>query len=400
MRRLFAIFTLFALSFALFVSPVLACEKYDCDKDDDENEYLSCIAKKKSCLENKLSEVRSEKITLTNTINIINGQISIQQLEIDQLTSEISSLEGQIKLLSERISGLALSLDQLSAVLVSRVRAQYKKHHISPLDVVLRARSASAALTQYKYLTYASRQTAQAMERAELQRIDYDNQKQLKEEKQTELEEKQTVLEVKRNQLSKQKGEQQYLLQETNNSEAQYQKELAQTLAEITAIQSIIAGKGSESKVGSVDEGDAIASVIVGASSCSTGTHLHFEVSKNGVNRDPASYLKPASISWSNAPDGSFGFGGDWDWPVKDAARITQGYGMTYYARVRRAYGGAPHTGIDLVSKSGSTDILAVADGTLYRGSIACGGGLLRYVRVRHKDDSSISTYYLHVNYI
>ena len=71
---------------------------------------------------------------------------------------------------------------------------------------------------------------------------------------------------------------------------------------------------------------------------------------------------------------------------------------MTYYARAGY-YGGAPHTGIDLISKSsGEYAIKAVRSGTLYRGSIACGGGLLRYVRVDHKDDSE-DTYYLHVNY-
>jgi murein DD-endopeptidase MepM/ murein hydrolase activator NlpD len=103
-------------------------------------------------------------------------------------------------------------------------------------------------------------------------------------------------------------------------------------------------------------------------------------------------------VVWNNSPDEPFGFGGDWDWPLSDPARITQGYGMTFYARVRRAYGGQPHTGIDMVSKDGNFDVKAVKPGELYRGSIKCGGGYLRYVKVKHKD-SNLESYYLHVNY-
>ncbi len=121
---------------------------------------------------------------------------------------------------------------------------------------------------------------------------------------------------------------------------------------------------------------------------------------KNGTHRNPAGYLSSISASWNNGPDDSFAFTGDWDWPVDNPAKINQGYGMTYYASVRRAYGGAPHTGIDMFSKSsGDYSVRAVKDGTLYRGSISCGGGLLRYVRVDHDDGDEMSTYYLHVNY-
>ena len=236
------------------------------------------------------------------------------------------------------------------------------------------------------------------MTTAELQRVTYDEQRLQKETKQTEVEKKRTQLERERGTLAKEKQDQQHLLNETQNNEAQYQKELAVTLNELNAIQSIIAGNGSESTAGAVKQGERIASIISGASTCSTGTHLHFEVTKNGVTFDPAGYLKAISAQWNNSPDGAFGFGGEWDWPVNDPAKVNQGYGMTYYARVRRAYGGAPHTGIDMASKSSDLTVKAVRDGTLYRGSIACGRGQLRYVRVKH-NDSDISTYYLHVNY-
>jgi murein DD-endopeptidase MepM/ murein hydrolase activator NlpD len=377
------------------------CDKIVCSRDtQDEDAYLNCNKEKQACLERKIKEAQDASITLTNTINIINGEISLQQLQIEQTISEINKLEKEIKVLTDRINGLGLSLDRLTNILIERVQADYKQKASSlDLTILVKEKSLNKLIANLYYLRKAEEQTARAMQLAETQRLTYHEQKTLKEEKQTELEGKKQVLEVQQNTLTKRKQEQQYLLQETQNNEARYQQELAKTLGELKAIQSIIAGRGTETKVKDVKEGEKIASIIAGASACSTGTHLHFEIVKDGAHRDPASYLKSESINWDNSPDGPFGFSGSWQWPVNNAARVTQGYGMTYYARVKRYYGGLPHSGIDLVSKTSSDyTVKAVREGELYRGSIACGGGYLRYVKVKHKEDG-ISTYYLHVNY-
>lgn len=384
-----------------FAIPVGAddCSSIVCSSStQSDDEYFDCNKKKQSCWEQKIDTTQAEAATLTSTINLLNGQISLQQLQVDLTFAEIYQLEGDVTELSERIKGLGYSLDRLSTVLIERVQAQYKQSRMVPSLQLLGADSLANVITNIKYLSLAQKQTANVMARTENQRIAYDDQKLLKEDKQDELEVKKISLEGLQASLLVQKKDQQYFLSETKNNEAKYQSELAKTLAELQAIQSIIAGQGFETKVRDVNQGEKIASIIAGASACSTGTHLHFEVTKNGSHRDPAGYLKSVSILWSNGSDGPFGFSGGWDWPVNNAARITQGYGMTQYARVG-SYGGNPHTGIDMVSKTfADYTIKAVRKGILYRGSIACGGGLLRYVKVDHKDDSE-DTYYLHVNY-
>lgn len=374
-----------------------ACSQTCTKEGDNDNAYINCINDKRACLESKIKETQSQKQTLSNTLSVISGRVAVQELQIKQTEAEIDRLQREIVALTERIEGLNLSLDRLSTILVERIQSHYKASRISRLLTTLSGDSLSDALTKSAYIEETGRQTAEAMGRAESQRIQYDEQKLIKEVKQEDVEKKQTQLESERAVLARQRQEQQFLLTETQNNEQKYQAELAKTLAEVSAIQSIIAGKGSESEGAEVKQGDRIASVISGSSTCSNGTHLHFEVVKNKLNQDPAAFLKPISVTWNNQPDGSFGFGGDWEWPLNNAARITQGYGMTYYARVRRAYGGAPHTGIDMVSTSGDLAVKAVKDGKLFRGSIRCGGGLLRYVRVEQSD--GLNTYYLHVNY-
>jgi peptidoglycan hydrolase CwlO-like protein len=376
------------------------CNQHQCSKDSqDENEYLDCIRDKQICLRDEISKAKEAQNTLSRTISIINGQISIQELQIEQTQTEIARLQRTILELTDRIAGLNVSLDNLSSVLVKRVGEHYKRQSLNPMLTMFTKGNINSAVSEYKYLQHAQEQTARAMQLAETQRITYDEQKLLLEETQTELAQKQASLETQQGQLAQQRADQQYLLQQNQQSEAKFQQELAKTTAELAAIQSIIAGRTSETEVRDVKAGDLIATVIEGASACSTGSHLHFEVVRNKAHLDPAQYLKSIdSVMWANGSDGPFGFGGNWDWPLDNPARVTQGYGMTYYARVQRAYSGSPHTGIDMFSRGYNFNVRAVADGTLSRGSVPCGGRILRYVRVDH-EDSDLTSYYLHVNY-
>ena len=185
------------------------------------------------------------------------------------------------------------------------------------------------------------------------------------------------------------------LLKETQANELRYQNFLSASRAEIVAIQGIIAGKGQETEAGKVGQGAVIANIITGVSACSTGTHLHFQVAEDTDVKNPFSYLRNISLiddSGGDPHDGS----GNWDWPLNEPIRFNQGFGPNTSAIRARIVWYDSHTGIDITSDD--RVVKAVKAGTLYRGAIACGGGTLRYVRVDH-DDSTLDTYFLHVNY-
>jgi murein DD-endopeptidase MepM/ murein hydrolase activator NlpD len=77
---------------------------------------------------------------------------------------------------------------------------------------------------------------------------------------------------------------------------------------------------------------------------------------------------------------------------MEGTVRITQGYGMTYFARTG-FYGGGPHTGLDMVSSN--TVIKSPKSGTLYKGATNCGGSTMKWVAVDH--GSGMMTWYFHV---
>lgn len=373
--------------------PVVMAAKSDLTEEEREE-----IQEKIDELTKKLSEVQKEKTTLSSTIRLLDNKILLNAEQVRQTELEIRVTESQVEDLSERVEGLKESLGDLSTALIHRVQQQYKQRTHDSMSRLFSTAGVADLLQQDKYLAKARAHTQELILSTEEKRQNYDNERVEKEDKQVELEALKLRLQDQKTELDQQKEDKRLVLQTTQNNERIYQEQLAAAQAEAAGLLSIKAGLGQEEKVRKVKKGDKIATIISGKSACSSGTHLHFEVVKKGNYQNPFGYLGSASIvNLSSDPAKPTG---DWPWPINNAARITQGYGMTWYARVLRAYGGSPHTGVDMISKTPSDlTVRAVEDGTLYRGSVRCGSQYMRYVRVLSEDDDELSSIYVHVNY-
>ncbi len=343
----------------------------------------ACLSKVIADCGSKISTLQSQANTLKNQIAQFDAQIKLTTLKIAQTQEQINMLGGRIVLLGDSIASLTEAFN-------SRAVETYKLSKFeNNFFFILSADDIGSAVSRFHYLQKIQEEDRSLFIRLQDAQTAYQDQK-------TDQEALQKQLKTQQASLNSQKAAKNSLLAITKNDEKKYQSLLSKAQAEMVAIQSIIAGLGKETEVRKVSEGERIASVIPTSSACSSGGHLHFEVVKDGSNQNPAGFLSGKDVIWDNSPDGQFSFTGGWAWPINDPVRITQGYGMTYYAATLRYYGGKPHTGIDMVN-TGDYTVKAVKPGTLYLGSIACGGGALRYVHV--KQDDGYETYYLHVNY-
>lgn len=352
------------------------------------------ISKKIECLQGKVSQLSSQANTLKNQIAQFDAQIKLTSLKI-------ADTEAKIELLGGRIDQLEVSLNDLSVAFSSRAVETYKLSRFeNNFAFILTATDVSDAVVRFHYLQKIQEEDRMLLEKLQEAQTTYKGQK-------ADQEDLQKTLQAQKDSLNSQKAAKAKLLKDTQNSEAKYQQLLDQARAEYLAIQGILAGKGTETKVGHVNQGDKIASIIQGSSCNSGGTHLHFTVSQNGTTQNPFNFLK-SGIDYENCSgsscggsDGdSFNPSGSWDWPINAKIQFNQGYGSTW--AVRNTYVGRIynfHNGIDIDSES-SSDIKAVRAGDLYRGSYVGGGGCaLRYVRI-HNDEGGLDTFYLHVNYV
>lgn len=345
----------------------------------------------------KITESQGQQQTLSAAITILNSKINLAQGQINQTQSQINSLEQEISLLSTLLQDLNKSLDELSITYAARVRESYKQRDLNPIRLFFSSDSFGQLLIKLRYLNSVKARDRIVLRELEKARLDYDQQKLEKQNKQQEVEDLKTKLVGQKSALGGQKQSKQTLLEITKNDEKKFQALLASARAELEAIEAIIAGKGQEEEVGDVNKGDTIAHVITGSSCNSSGTHLHFMVSDNSLVKNPFSYLK--SIDHRNDSNGDlFNPSGSWDWPLSPTIYFNQGYGSTW--AIQNTWVGSIysfHNGIDI--SGNSTSVKAVQQGKLYRGSYTGSGGCaLKYVRVDHKD-TDIDTYYLHIHY-
>lgn len=315
------------------------CEQYNsCPADDQQ-----CLKDKKSCLENAIAGTRQQATTLKGAISLLNGQIALQQLQVNQTQAEIYQLEIEIDELSQRIEGLGYSLDRLGTVLIERVRTQYKQSRSAPALSLLGANSLSDLVTQAKYLLLAQRQTAVTMEKTENQRLAYDEQKTLKEEKQNQLAAKRQQLEAEKAIITQKRTEEQNLLNITNSSEQQYQSLLNEANRQLAAFSRFVISQGGASILSGQTYDDSgwgkyysqrdslWGSKGIGASSSSMAEYGCLVTSMAMITSHYGKSLTPGQIAESTAPfvfPTAYMIQGTWNVSGVSATRTRVGYSV------------------------------------------------------------------------
>lgn len=351
--------------------------------------------------QNKVTELQKQSTTLSSQLKIMDIQIVSTEQKIQASKAELTEVSADISVATQKVTKLESSLDEITKVLLNRIIRTYQVGQVQPVELFFSSGNISNLMTRSTYLTIIQENDKKLTFQTQQARNDYQNQKELFElqKKKVEIITKQLL--AFESQLEQEKKAKQILLDTTKNDEKKYQSLLAQARTEYEAIQGIVAGNGTETEVGQVNEGDTIASIIPGTSCNSGGAHLHFIVSKNGSTQSPFNYLKPTEFencsgSSCGSSDGDpFNPTGAWNWPIEPQIKMTQGYGSTWAVRntyVGRIYNS--HSGIDITSQS--LTVKAVQSGVLYKGSYG-GSCRLPYVRVRHAD--GLDTFYLHINY-
>jgi peptidoglycan hydrolase CwlO-like protein len=359
--------------------PECSEQKLDCGK---------CV----EFLTNKKDEASSKAKTLSSEIGVMDKQIKLTEARISATEQLINELEEDIEIAKGKISDLEEDIETSTKALIGRITGVYQVGSVQPWQIFLTSNNINDVFKRLTYLKIVQIYDKRKVYAAEQAKNDYNNQKEIFEDKEAEAEAQSAKLTKYTEQLEEEKSGKQQLLTVTRNDESRYQKLLAEARAE----RAVVLGGGKEVFLRTVSEGDSIGTIISGASGCSSGTHLHFSMYQGTSVRDPNDYLSPKSFSYSYS-DSQYGYygtinpHGSYSWPINDPITINQGYGTHGFAQ--QFYPSGLHDGIDM--EGGSLNVKAVRSGKLYEGSYKCSNGTLTYAKVEH-DDGLIS-WYLHI---
>jgi len=328
--------------------------------------------------EQKLSVVRDQKKTLASQIEFADTQIYLTTLRIQDVERKITQTADEVESLKGRIVTLNSSLDYISKLLLEKIIEGYKRREIPLFSIFIDPDNASTMINRLKYAKVVEENDRKLAFKVQQAKLNFEQQQNLREQKQEELNKLSASLEQQEAALENQKAQKQQLLRTTQNDEQTFQVLLAHLRADAASINTALGNVGV--KIGSVNKGDVIAGV--GSTGCSTGPHLHLEVYTDakvengrviGNRVDPKSYLE----------------NGSYQQPVPGyPSNVTTWYGEVYFL--------GTHTGIDIAAPF-NTPIRAMESGEAYTTSATCSynGSLGKGIVIDHKN--GIVTLYWHI---
>ena len=207
--------------------------------------------------ESKLGAIRDQKNTLSSQIQFSDTQVYLTTLRIQDAESKIKKTGEEIENISGKIDGLNESLDHVSKLLIEKIAEGYKRRDVPFLNIFVDSNKASVLANRLKYAKTVEENDRRLAFQVQQAKLNFQQQKQLREKKQEQLAQLTKVLEDQKVALDNQKLSKQRLLSETQSDERVYQNLLSQARANLSGFSSFAqaAGGGSLASFGSGSNG-------------------------------------------------------------------------------------------------------------------------------------------------
>lgn len=351
MSNLFRISILAAI-FAVLIPAALFAQSAEEIRNQisSHRDQLDVLNKEIAAYEKELQSVGAKKQTLQSAVNSLDLSVKKTQTKIKAIQNQVTTTELEIRELGGHIEDKEQSIAVDSTAIAESIRSLYQTGDASLAEMVLGNESVSAL--------WDDAESSMTFQDSMRSHVDSLNQaKVVLTENKNEEEKKRGVLLSQRNSLKSeeqslavQKKEQQNLLSQTKNQEANYQ--------------SIIAQKTAAKKT--------------------------FEAALNDLESKLQYTLDPSKLPSSGK--------GVLRWPL-DTVRITQQFGRT--ADSGRLYSSGTHNGVDFAASIGTPVKAALAGTVTATGNTDAIPGCYSYGKwVLLKHANGLSTLYAHLSQI
>lgn len=236
----------FFVAFMLIATPLGKIVRADDEATSsaDTSKAASDLRDKIADLTGKVNDLKSQGKSLSSQISVMDNQIKLTEYRIAATKAEIMQLEEDIAIATKKVSQLENSLQDVTKVLIHRIQATYMIGSVSSLSVLLSANDLDNYIAKENYLKKMQEHDKKLMYSVQQAKVDYANQKQIYIDKQKKIEALQSQLESYSTNLEMEKDNKKTLLTQTQGSEANYQRLLAQAKAQLAGFSRFTQSQG------------------------------------------------------------------------------------------------------------------------------------------------------------
>lgn len=213
----------------------------------DTSATVADLQNKINDLQNKISNLQGQEKTLSSQIAVMDSQIKLTELRIQSTQQQITDLSMDIDTANKKIDSLQGSIDNLTKVLLNRIVATYEIGSSQPFQLLVSSSDVTDFFNRANYLKIAQAHDKQLIYDTVQAKNDYANQKQIYEDEKKKVEDLKSQLQAYNDQLDQEKASKQQLLSETQGSESNYQRLLAQTEAQLASFSKFVTVQGGAS---------------------------------------------------------------------------------------------------------------------------------------------------------
>lgn len=358
-------------------------------------------------------------------INIYSGQVGALSNEVKKLQLDISELELKIQeselnleIVTERIAakneeiatneGKVLGLQSETDERISTNYMEYRLHKSVARDF-FKVKDANTYFKDSQYQELIQEESNRIMQELNNLRLKLDRDKAELEQSEVKVLRDKEILDSQYAQLDRMQSDletqiagyygaiysSQAGINNTNLQLDQATKDAAKKQAEAELIRQQLFNS-----IGAINGDYVVAGTIIGyqgSTGWSTGPHLHFFVSMNGVMQNPCGFLGAAGGPIESF-DGGCGWGGGLQWPLRGTFYLTSRFYSGYNGDVR-CFGGScyAHPAIDIAHSTWNAPIYAAHDGRICT-SVDQYGAIYNVICQNNNCNSGYKTGYWHMS--
>ncbi len=205
----------------------------------------SQLEQKISEYQKKLEETRKQKDTLSNQLQYLDTQVYVTGLRIEETQNKVNLVKKEMEILAERIESLDAKLDNEWKLFLATTYESYKQRKASIFDFILNSDNALEMLASVKYHSLAQSNRQRLLIQTQETKINFEEQKSLRETKEQDLTNLKDVLANQKDSLNQQQESKKILIATTKNKEAEYQNIIAEAQRQISAQKTFFVSTGT-----------------------------------------------------------------------------------------------------------------------------------------------------------